>query len=196
MRRLLTALSEQQQRDGCGNKVFQFIVEAMKPVRFLRKSDVFDSQQIRLNQVLVFVGVKLGNDGHLRQRDTAQTLSEAEARAGRLKSELLKRNVHPNVLRFCRASGQQLSRRPTGDEERFGKDPRQDQLVACRGMALNWPIRRWPLERPGCHSVSLQQSSDRFREIRAKGPPQPEGAVRHLAPSATRLLMSPAFHGM
>jgi len=47
--------------------------------------------------------VELGNDGQLRRREAARTLSEAEARAGRLKAELLKRNVHSDVLRFCRA---------------------------------------------------------------------------------------------
>ena len=102
-KRLLAALSEQQQRDACSNKVLHFITEAMKPVRYVGKSDVFESRRLQLNQVLVFVGVELGNDGQLRQRVAARTLSEAEARAGRLKSELLKRNVHSDVLRFCRA---------------------------------------------------------------------------------------------
>ena len=33
----------------------------------------------------------------------ASTLPEAQARAGRLRSALLQRNVHHDVLRFCRA---------------------------------------------------------------------------------------------
>ena len=102
-KRLFAALSEQQQRDVCSNKVLHFITEAMKPVRYVGKSDVFESRRLQLNQVLVFVGVELGNDGQLRRREAARTLSEAEARAGRLKAELLKRNVHSDVLRSCRA---------------------------------------------------------------------------------------------
>ena len=102
-KRLLVALNEQQQRDDCSNKVLHLIIEAMKPVRYVRSADVFESRRIRLNHVLIFVGVQLGDDGQLRRQQAARTLSEAEARAGRLKAELLKRNVHSDVLRFCRA---------------------------------------------------------------------------------------------
>lgn len=102
-KRLLAALSAQQQHDGCSNNVIRFILEAMKPVRYVGKSEVFETRRIQLNHVLVFAGVELGADGQLRKREAARTLSEAEARAGRLKAELLKRSVHPDVLRFCRA---------------------------------------------------------------------------------------------
>ncbi len=102
-KRLLAALTEQQQRDGCSNKVLQFIAEAMKPVRYVGRAEIFESRRLQLNQVMVFVGVELGNDGQLRRREAARTLTEAEARAGRLKSELIKRRVHSDVLRFCRA---------------------------------------------------------------------------------------------
>ena len=102
-KRLLAALSGQQQRDGCSNNVLGFIVEAMKPVRYVEKANIFEMRRMRLNQVLVFVGVELGKNGQLRLREAARTLSEAEGRAGRLRSELLKRNVHQDVIHFCRA---------------------------------------------------------------------------------------------
>jgi uncharacterized protein (TIGR02391 family) len=102
-RRLLVALGEQQNRNGCSNKVVEFILEAMKPVRYAGKSHVFETRQQKLNQVLVFIGLELGKDGQLRRTTAAKTVSEAETRAGRLRSELLKRNVHADVLRFCRA---------------------------------------------------------------------------------------------
>lgn len=102
-KRLFAALNEQQQRDACSNNVLHFIATAMKPVRYVGKSDIFESRRLQLNQVLIFVGLELGNDGQLRRREAARTLSEAEARAGRLKAELIKRNVHSDVLRFCRA---------------------------------------------------------------------------------------------
>ena len=96
-KRLLAALSEQQQRDRCGNNVLRFILEGMKPVRYVGQSTVFEARRLELNQVLAFMGVELGNDGQLRQREAARTLTEAEERAGRLKAELLKRSVHPDV---------------------------------------------------------------------------------------------------
>ena len=101
--RLLAALSQQQQRDGCGNHVLRFILEAMKPVRYVQKTDVFETRRVELNHVLIFTGIELGKDGQLRRREAVKTLAEAEERAGHLRAELLKRNVHPDVLRFCRA---------------------------------------------------------------------------------------------
>ena len=101
--RLASALGQQQQRDGCGNCVVGFILEAMKPVRYVGKTSVFDSRLVELNHVLIFAGLEVGKDGQLRPRPVAKTLTEAEQRAGRLRAELLKRNVHPDVLRFCQA---------------------------------------------------------------------------------------------
>jgi uncharacterized protein (TIGR02391 family) len=102
-KRLAVALGERQQGDRCGNKVIEFILEAMRPVRFTGRREVFDERRDTLNEVLVFTGLELGADGNLRTRTAARTLSEAEQRAGRLRAELLKRNVHPEVLKFCRA---------------------------------------------------------------------------------------------
>ena len=97
------ALSQQQQQDGCGNRVVNFILEAMKPVRYVGRSEVFEARRGELNHILIFAGLELSNDGQLRRREAAKTLTEAQERAGRLRGELLKRNVHPDVLRFCRA---------------------------------------------------------------------------------------------
>ena len=102
-KRLTSALSQQQQRDNCGNCVVSFILEAMKPVRYVGKTEAFESRRNALNHVLIFAGLELGRDGQLRPRAAAKTLTEAEQRAGRLRAELLKRSVHPDVLRFCRA---------------------------------------------------------------------------------------------
>jgi uncharacterized protein (TIGR02391 family) len=101
-KRLAAAFDVRQRLDRCSNKVIEFILEAMKPVRFTGRPEVFEARRGTLNHVLVFSGLELGPDGQLRERTAARTLSEAEERAGRLRSELLKRNVHPKVLKFCR----------------------------------------------------------------------------------------------
>jgi uncharacterized protein (TIGR02391 family) len=102
-KRLAAAFDGRQRLDRCSNKVIEFILEAMKPVRFAGRPEVFEARRETLNHVLVFSGLELGPDGKLRSRTAARTLSEAEARAGRLRAELLKRSVHPDVLQFCRA---------------------------------------------------------------------------------------------
>jgi len=101
--RLFEALNRQQHQDGCGNKVVDFIYATMNPVRYTRERELFESRRSQLNQVLSFCGLSLGQDGRLREVTASRTLSEAQERANRLHRELLNRNVHPDVLRFCRA---------------------------------------------------------------------------------------------
>lgn len=101
--RLFAALNRKQSQDACGNNVVAFIQAAMNPVRYTRAHEEFESRRAQLNQVLSFCGFSLGNDGKLRETAVSRTLSEARERASRLHRELSNRNVHPDVLRFCRA---------------------------------------------------------------------------------------------
>jgi uncharacterized protein (TIGR02391 family) len=101
--RTFLALAVKQQTDHCGNNVAAFIQSAMDPVRFVGRQADFTQLQETLNRVLAFAALQLGEDGKLREATQARTLPEAEQRAGRLRSELQRRQVHSDVLRFCRA---------------------------------------------------------------------------------------------
>lgn len=102
-RRLLEALRKKQDADGVGNHVAAFIQTAMAPVRYVDNRTVFDERRSEVNRVLAFQGLSLGDDGQLRTVTQARTISEADERAGRLRSELGRRRVHPDVLQACRA---------------------------------------------------------------------------------------------
>ncbi|HAU1193390.1 TPA: TIGR02391 family protein [Legionella pneumophila] len=101
--RLFEALNAKQNRDNVGNYVIAFIQEAMNPVNFTDSHDYFEQKQDELNKVLAFAGMELGDDGKIRGKEVAKTLSEAEIRSKRLKNELQRRNVHPDILKFCKA---------------------------------------------------------------------------------------------
>lgn len=101
--RILLALSRRQGRDRCGNNVAHFIQVVLNPVRFVDRPDDFEDYRRRLNEVLAFCGLHLGENGKLRQVTAATTLSEAQKRADSLRAELLRRGVHGDVLRFCKA---------------------------------------------------------------------------------------------
>lgn len=101
--RLYEAFRQRQANDGCANSVLHFIQTAMNPVCFVGSLHYYESQRGRLNAVLAFVGLSLGEDGKLRRIEAAKTLSEAEEKAGRLRKQLIDRKVHEDVLRFCRA---------------------------------------------------------------------------------------------
>ena len=101
--RLFDALRAKQDRDGCANNVLAFVETALDPVRFIGNAVGFAAFRDRLNEVLAFSGFHLGEDGKLQAGTQARTLDEAQERAGRLRSELTRRKVHPDVLQFCRA---------------------------------------------------------------------------------------------
>jgi uncharacterized protein (TIGR02391 family) len=101
--RLYAALLEKQNADRCANNVLAFITCVMNPVRHVSGRDYFESERGKLNTVLAFSGLTLGEDGKLRQGTTARTLREAEAMASSLRKTLVERKVHADVLRFCRA---------------------------------------------------------------------------------------------
>ena len=101
--RLLNALASRQHQDGCGNRVGIFIQTAMDPARYVGDPERFAGLRAGLNQALAFAGLELGSEGKLRLSTTAATLDEAQQRAGRLDTELKRRGVHHEILRFCRA---------------------------------------------------------------------------------------------
>src|SRR6266446_8160448 len=102
-RRLYAAFGDRQRRDGCGNCVVSFMYKAMNPIRWTRNHEIFEERRHQLNQILIFCGYSLEPNGKLRIQQAAKTLDEAEERAGKLRSELRRRGVHADVLKFCRA---------------------------------------------------------------------------------------------
>ena len=101
--RIKLALVARQTRDSCGNNVANFVQIVLDPVRFTGRRDEFEDYRHRLNEVLAFASLHLPENGKLRTTQAANTLSEAQERAGRLRSELIRRKVHGDVLKFCRA---------------------------------------------------------------------------------------------
>lgn len=102
-KRLFEALYACQQKDGSGVGVAKFIQAACAPTRYAANVAMFEARRDELNFVLSMCGYELGHDGKLRIVTKAATLNDAAQRAGRLRAELLRRTVHPDVLRFCRA---------------------------------------------------------------------------------------------
>src|SRR5579859_2879464 len=73
--RLFAALREKQNGDGCANGVLAFVKHVMNPVRHVGRKEYFETERGKLNAVLSFSGLTLGDDGGLRVANTAKTLS-------------------------------------------------------------------------------------------------------------------------
>jgi uncharacterized protein (TIGR02391 family) len=102
-KRLFNAFVGFQNERQFGNHVVVFINRAMDPVQFTGDPARFKRWQERVNAVLAFSGMSVGDDGRVRWVKPASSLDEALARANRLQYLLEGRAVHPEVLRFCRA---------------------------------------------------------------------------------------------
>jgi len=80
-----------------------FINRAMNPVGYGNNKVDFDWRRDELNIVLSFSGFYLREDGKICHSKKETTLKGARARAGHLKSQLEERNVHHEVLKYCRS---------------------------------------------------------------------------------------------
>lgn len=100
--RLLAAFAVDQNKRQNRTAILEFIRRAMAPARWLGKREGYEPLRLRLNETLVFMGLEVDAAGKLSTVAVASTIGEAEKRARDLRADLLRRNVHPDVLAFCR----------------------------------------------------------------------------------------------
>jgi uncharacterized protein (TIGR02391 family) len=101
-RRLHAGLANRQAQDGNANAICSFVMRVMEPVRFSSDPGVFESLRGELNMRLSFAGLTLRDDGKIVRGAKTETLAAAAKRANLLRTRLDERNVHPDVLVFCR----------------------------------------------------------------------------------------------
>jgi len=102
-KRLFNALVARQNQDQNGDRTLAFINAALSPARYAGNEELFQIRRRAVNVPLAFYGLEYTEEGKFRKCSQAATLSEAEARANRLRAALKARNVEAEVLSFCRA---------------------------------------------------------------------------------------------
>jgi len=100
--RLYNAFANDQNTRKNRTGILEFIRNAMKPARFSRCPERFEPMRQNLNRALSFAGAMVKESGELVSAEKATTLSEAQRRAQALRTDLIARGVHPDVLMFCR----------------------------------------------------------------------------------------------
>lgn len=102
-RRLYFAFEKSQKELGIANQVLDFIASYLNPARFVGKSSEFESYRSQISAILSFSGLELTDRGTIIPSERAARLSEAEARLRTISSKLKGRQVHSEVLKYCRA---------------------------------------------------------------------------------------------
>lgn len=102
-KRLHNAFAEKQNAAQNNRAIQEFIRQAMAPARHSAEPKRHERMRFRLNQALLLAGMQCTDEGKLEMVEAATTLSQAEKRARAMRAGLERRNVHPEVLRFCSA---------------------------------------------------------------------------------------------
>jgi uncharacterized protein (TIGR02391 family) len=100
-KRLFNAVVAAQNRQKDGRPLMRLVMDVMDPVRFASPTE-FEERRRLVNERLLLSGMQVDGDGKLMRVTVASTLSEAQQRADDLHAELARREVHPDVLQFCR----------------------------------------------------------------------------------------------
>lgn len=99
--RLTEAFIARQNADQSAKRLVTFITEAMQPVTYRDRPDLFTLRRDRLNERLAFVGLHVTDAGKVAHGAVATTLSEAARIATSLRDELVRRKTHPKVLDYA-----------------------------------------------------------------------------------------------
>jgi uncharacterized protein (TIGR02391 family) len=102
-KRLYAALESCQSRDCSSDRVFAFVRHSLDPALYVGQHAMFEDRRSAVNTVLALSGFEYRADGRFAVVHAASTLTEAEARANRLRAALSARGVHSDVLAACRA---------------------------------------------------------------------------------------------
>lgn len=102
-KRLYDSLTLKQRNDQCANNIIAFIQHVIRPSRHVDNQNWFEQIRIKLNYVLSFEGYEITESGSVIYVNKVKTFSEAEDRAYKLKKILIDRNMHPDVLLYCKA---------------------------------------------------------------------------------------------
>lgn len=100
--RLYNAFAREHNYRQERRRILGFIRKAMRPERFLRCLERFESMRANVNSALAFAGLAVDATGTLGPVERVTTLSEAQCRAQEIRADLATLGVHPDVLRFCR----------------------------------------------------------------------------------------------
>lgn len=83
------------------DKIIRFIELIFTPSNYINKIEVFESDRMTINSLLLFLGCEIDKNGKIKATQRVNSLDEVDKRVNNLKNKLRERNVHLNVLKYC-----------------------------------------------------------------------------------------------
>lgn len=87
---------------NCSNKVIEFIQKVINPVNYLNDQGGFLNLINELNKILLFSGLMINEKGQFITTSKATTINEATSKANHFRKILYDRNIHSDILKFCK----------------------------------------------------------------------------------------------
>lgn len=102
-KRLYNSCVELQNRVGCSNNILTLIQISHHPSRFINNKEKFEERRSELNKILSFIELEYSDKGKFHPVTKSETISDAEKRASLLLTKLKDREVHPDIIKFCKS---------------------------------------------------------------------------------------------
>lgn len=101
--RIFNFFAYAQNNYNCSNKIIEFIQNVVNPVNYINKQSEYLNLLENLNKILAFSGLSINEKGQFLSTTKVETISDAHKKANNLRKILFDRNIHPDVLKFCRS---------------------------------------------------------------------------------------------
>lgn len=101
-KRLYNAIAINKNKTHSNIALIKIIEWIMSPSLYIDQQETFNEAKDNLNKRLSFIGLELFPNGKLQSRSIATTLDEANQTVSKLKRDLQRFNIHPQILAFCR----------------------------------------------------------------------------------------------
>ena len=101
---LYNSLAGAINNSGSFKKVYEFIENALNPIRFTNENNrsKYDYLYEEMNKVLLLIGLQISKKGIIEEVIKAKTLDEVDRRVNSLNKKLYDRSIHPEVKKYCK----------------------------------------------------------------------------------------------
>lgn len=102
-RRLYSAFAAYQNCFQNNQKIIDYLCLQCAPSRYVNNEENYYQLLKQLNLQLSFCGLEILQNGKIQNIKQASTITEAQQRAITLKDKLEQRNVHTQIIRYCKS---------------------------------------------------------------------------------------------
>ena len=160
-KRLYWVFLDSQKTYNCANRMLDFIQAFLAPSRFVGRQEVFEERRNELNEVLAFSGLELRTDGQFVRQKTAKTLDEAERRVRTIRGKFRGRQIHPEVLKYCKSELMRDDYFHAIFEATKGLAQRIREMANCQGDGAALVDRVFSIDRPILAFNALQTDTEK-----------------------------------